>query len=193
MPHIINASWRRGFAAFFATILVIGVLCGGWAYRLHVTGNIHELEPGMVYRSAQLSAADISKLIKEKHIKAVLNLRGDNSGSAWYDSEVNTVQQNGAQYINVKMSASREPDPVLLASLLTALSTAPTPLLIHCKDGADRTGLAAALYELVVMHRPPEIADTQLSFRYGHFPWLTSHTSAMDRTFWQFVSSNNQQ
>jgi protein tyrosine/serine phosphatase len=87
------------------------------------------------------------------------------------------------------MSASREPDPALLAHLLTALATAPTPLLIHCKDGADRTGLASALYELTVVHKSPAIADTQLSFRYGHFPWLTSHTGAMDRTFWQFVSS----
>lgn len=192
MTHIINASWRRSFAVVLIVILSLGVLCGGWAYALHVMGNIHEVELGAVYRSAQLSAADISNLIKSKHIKTVLNLRGDNSGSDWYDAEAAAVRQTGAQYINIKMSATREPDPAVLSSLLTTLSTAPTPLLIHCKDGADRTGLAAALYELTVMHKSPETADNQLSFRYGHFPWLTSHTGAMDKAFWQFASSDNQ-
>ena len=186
---MISAFWRRLFASAFVIIISIIILCGGWAYGLHLTGNIHEVEPDKVYRSAQMSAADISIFIQEKRIKTVINLRGDNSGSDWYDAEVNAVHQNGAQYINIKMSASHEPDAVLLASLLAALSTAQTPILIHCKDGADRTGLASSLYELTVMHKAPEIADTQLSFRYGHFPWLTSHTGAMDKTFWQFVSS----
>jgi hypothetical protein len=65
-------------------------------------------------------------------------------------------------------------------------------VLIHCEAGADRSGLAAALYKLIVAkspHKlivaksPPEEASAQLSFRYGHFPWLRNSTAAMARTF----------
>ena len=45
------------------------------------------------------------------------------------------------------------------------LREAPKPVLVHCEGGADRTGLAAALYLAAAGH--PAQADGQLSVRYG--------------------------
>ena len=177
-------------AALLLLLLLLPAIAGGWALWLHLTGNIHEVEPG-VYRSAQMSAPVLAAFIKEHHIRTVLNLRGTNTGSDWYDAEFDTVRKNGADLIDVKMSASRIPESDVMTALLRALSTAPTPLLIHCKDGADRSGLASALYELRVMHRAPGEADAQLSFRYGHFPWLTSRSGAMDQAFWRIAAKSN--
>src|SRR5262249_42727538 len=44
------------------------------------------------------------------------------------------------------------------------------PLLIHCKSGSDRTGLASALYRLVRLGEPPERAMDSFSYGHGHFP-----------------------
>jgi protein tyrosine/serine phosphatase len=89
------------------------------------------------------------------------------------------------------MSANREPNEALLTRLIETLRTVEMPVVIHCEGGADRTGLAAALYELLVMGRSAEVASAQLSFRYGHFPWLTSRTGAMDATFWRVAAENS--
>ncbi len=181
---------RRGIAAVVIAVLALGATCGGWAGYLRLTGNIHEIEPG-VYRSAQLGASKLSALIDEHHIKTVLNLRGSDPGKGWYDAEAKAVHDAGAQYVSIGLSDSHEPDPATLAALVDALKTAPKPLLLHCAAGADRSGLASAIYEFLVMHRPPAVADEQLSFRYGHFPWLISRTGAMDRTFDRVVSQPN--
>jgi protein tyrosine/serine phosphatase len=180
---------RRSLIGGLAVILGTGAAAGGWAGWLRLTGNIHEIEPG-IYRSAQLSPERLSAFVQAHHIKTVLNLRGESPGSRWYDAEVDAVHRTSAQLITVRMSANHEPDPATLMALVETLRSAPTPLLLHCNGGADRSGLAAALYELTVMHRPEAIADTQLSFRYGHFPWLTSHTGAMDRTFEQIAATS---
>jgi protein tyrosine/serine phosphatase len=101
------------------------------------------------------------------------------------------AQRAGVNLVSLKLRADREPDSTTLHRLVEVLRTAPTPLLIHCESGADRTGLAAALYELVVLSRPAETAEKQLSFRYGHFPWLTSPTGAMDRAFWRVAATGS--
>ncbi len=54
--------------------------------------------------------------------------------------------------------------------LIDVLEQCPYPLLIHCKSGADRTGLASALYRMVERGEPPERAETNFSYRFGHIP-----------------------
>ncbi|HEX4765626.1 MAG TPA: tyrosine-protein phosphatase [Lichenihabitans sp.] len=181
---------RRSIGTAVIAVVALGAACGGWAGYLRITGNIHEIEPG-VFRSAQLGADKLVALIDEHHIKTVLNLRGNDPGEGWYDAEAKAVHDAGARYVSIGLSDSHEPDPATLAKLVDALKTAPKPLLLHCAAGADRAGLASAIYEFLVMHRPPAVADEQLSFRYGHFPWLISRTGAMDRTFERVVSETN--
>jgi protein tyrosine/serine phosphatase len=89
----------------------------------------------------------------------------------------------GVQHIDFPISADRELTREEVVQLARFLEGSNRPILIHCKAGADRSGLISALYKLLIKKRPPEEAATQLSFRYGHFPWLGSRTIAMDRTF----------
>jgi protein tyrosine/serine phosphatase len=149
---------------------------------LQLSGNLHEIEPG-VYRSAQPGAAEIDALGRNLHLKTILNLRGAHPGTGWYDAEAKAAADAGARLISIGLSANREPDVATLAVLIETLRSAEKPLLIHCYSGSDRSGLASALYELTVAHRSPTVAGRQLSFRFGHFPWLTSRSGAMDRTF----------
>lgn len=77
-----------------------------------------------------------------------------------------------------------------IGDILAIVRAAPKPLLIHCQSGADRSGLVAALYVAEVERRPVDEAARQLSLIYGHFPYLTSKTGAMDQSFWDYVGAH---
>ena len=51
-------------------------------------------------------------------------------------------------------------------------------VLIHCKAGADRAGLAAALWKMAIDGAPKSEARRHLSIRYGHMP--LGPTQALD-------------
>jgi protein tyrosine/serine phosphatase len=76
-----------------------------------------------------------------------------------------------------------------IGEVLDIIRNAPKPLLVHCRSGADRSGLVSALYRLVDEGASVDQADRELSLIYGHFPYLTSRSKAMDDSFWAFVST----
>ena len=176
-----------GRAVMYTTnaLLICVGLAGGWAIGLQLVGNVHVVESGVLYRSAQLNGQKLADVMDAYGIKSVINLRGENSGSWWYDNEVAVTTAHGASHLDVRMSALQDPAVGTIAKLMETMRTAPRPILIHCQSGADRTGLAAALFERFVERRPTDIAAHQISFRYGHFPWLGSRSIAMDRTYWK--------
>ena len=57
---------------------------------------------------------------------------------------------------------------------------------MHCKSGADRAGLAAALYLIIMKNVPVEVAAKQLSFSYGHIK--SSKTGILDAFFEKYIS-----
>jgi protein tyrosine/serine phosphatase len=171
-----------------ASVSALVFLTAGWAGYLHLSGNFHAVEDGAVYRSGQLSGAELSSRIRENGILTIINLRGNNAGSPWYDDEIKASTAAGVQHIDFPLSADQELTREEVVQLAKFLERSNRPILIHCKAGADRSGLVSALYKLLIRRRPPEEAAAQLSFRYGHFPWLGSRTVAMDRTFARIAS-----
>ncbi|MDR3494477.1 MAG: tyrosine-protein phosphatase [Ancalomicrobiaceae bacterium] len=170
-------------AEYLAVLAVVAGAILGWAGYIQIGGNIDTVEQGEVYRSAQLSVDRLAGLVAEKHIKTVINLTGVHPHEPWYRLETRVLARDRVRLIDLPMSATHRPSPELLAKLITSLQTAERPLLIHCNSGSDRTGLASALYELIVKGAPIGEARRQLSFYWGHFPWLGSGTIAMDATF----------
>ena len=160
---------------------------GGYCGAVIWSGNFHAVGDGELYRSAQLSGPEFAEAIRHYKIKSVLNLRGPHPGEAWWEDEVAAARDNGAAHYDVALSAKRFVDEQQAEQVLDIVRAAPKPLLIHCRSGADRTGLVAALYRYAVEHASAADADKQLSLAYGHFPYLTSRTGAMDDSFWAFV------
>lgn len=173
-------------------IALVGLSAGAWALHRHLSGNIHAVEPGVLYRSAQLNGDDLASVLAKYKIRSVVNLRGKNEGETWYENDLKISAAHEVAHFDVGMWASSEPEPKVVAKLLQILKTAPQPILIHCYSGADRSGLAAALYERLIKGESAQNAARQLSFWYGHFPWLGSGTVAMDRAYWR-LSANTLQ
>jgi protein tyrosine/serine phosphatase len=175
--------FRRRLCAFgIATAL----LSGGYLLLLYVTGNLHAVVPNECYRSAQLSTAQLDKCVATCGIKSIINLRGENPGAAWYDDEVAESKRLGITHLNFRMSARQELSPTEADQLIALMRQAPKPLLIHCKSGSDRSGLAAALYLAAISNAGEDAAERQLSIRFGHFslPFIAEY--AMDRT-WELL------
>lgn len=167
-----------------AVVLLVGIKEGD----VLVGENFHAVVPGELYRSAQLSGPHLERHMKAEGIRTVINLRGPNPGSGWYDDEVRTCERLNVTHIDVRMSARELPPPAEAAALLAALHDAPRPLLVHCKNGADRSGLASAAY--LIAERGVDAttaASDQLHIWYGHMP--VGPTQAMDRFFALFASA----
>ncbi|KJB90438.1 tyrosine/serine protein phosphatase [Skermanella aerolata KACC 11604] len=150
---------------------------------LHLGDNFHAVVPGELYRSAQPTPELISYYQKEYGIKTVINLRGENVGTGWYDAELATTSKLGIRFVNFRMSAKREFTQERLTELMAVLREAEKPVLVHCTSGSDRSGLVSALYLAAVAKVGEEQADSQISFRYGHIPLWFNPPYAMQRSF----------
>jgi protein tyrosine phosphatase (PTP) superfamily phosphohydrolase (DUF442 family) len=172
---------RKRYLAIFALAGPLSLLL--YFGLLQASGNFHAVEAGRFYRSAQPGDRELAAYAQTLGIKSVINLRGAHPGEAWYDDEMRASERLGLRHFDIKLSARRELTLEQFSTLETALRQAPAPVLVHCKSGADRTGLASALYALEVQHLPPEAAAGQLSWVYGHWPYFWSQSGAMDRSF----------
>lgn len=181
---------RRAVRAAAAAVLAMCATAGSYAAysgAMIYEGNFHAVEAGVLYRSAQLDKAGFEAFGRQYGIKSVLNLRGAHPGEGWYDGEVAATRDLGIAHFDYPISAKRVVTAEQAVQLLDIVKRAPKPLLIHCKSGADRSGLVAALYEYAIAGTSAAGADRQLSLAYGHFPYLTSRSGAMDASFWAFV------
>lgn len=158
-----NPLLRRAALACFPCL----ALPGGYLGYLQASGNFHPVVAGEAYRSAQPDAEDLRAWVIETGIRSVINLRGRHAGTGWYDEEIAASDALGLKHYDFAMSASKGLDRAQAAALMAMLRDAPKPVLIHCKAGADRTGLASALY-LAAYGQGEELAETQISLRYGH-------------------------
>jgi len=177
-PKPFDLGWRLLRICGWTLLIVVGLPLSFYGL-LHVNHNQHEVVPGLLYRSAQLPAREFVGLAKQVGLRTVINLRGENVGREWYDDQFRAAGELGVDFINYRMSASRELSVAQMTELAQILRQAPKPLLIHCGSGSDRTGLACALFLLEAGH-PPEAVAYQLSLRFGHFPFLWSRSWAMD-------------
>lgn len=179
----LSSSARRITRIVGTTTLVAVLAAGSYLGWLRLSGNFHPVIPGTLYRSAQPSAGDIARYQTSVGIKTIINLRGNNRGRSWYDTEVAAAQQLGIKHIDFGMSAQKELKQKEAAKLVAILERAEKPILIHCDAGADRSGLVSALYIAAVAKLGEDAAEKQIAFRYGHIslPWIPAF--AMDRTF----------
>ena len=131
--------------------------------------NFHPLVEGQVYRGPQLSGEALSWVIDRYKLKTVFNLRGAHPEELWYREESSACKAKGVQLVDLAMSSQSMPEPALLKSIVATLKRAPTPLLIHCESGADRSGAVAALYRMEVLKQDRTAALKELSPDYWHF------------------------
>lgn len=127
--------------------------------------NFHRIDD-QIYRSSQPTTFTLRKFASNGG-KTVLSLRGSIEAPYWYQEE-ETCSRLGLTLHNIQLSATSAPDPHRLNELIDFLGKCPKPLLIHCKSGADRTGLATFVYKTVFLQERFNKAKSALGFRFLH-------------------------
>ncbi len=137
-------------------------------YRWH---NLEEIAPG-IYRSNHPNHERLEDLVA-LGVTKVLNLRGATIHSH-YNFEVESCTKLGLDLVDIPLSARRAPSVELLQTVMDELEKLDAPTLMHCKSGADRTGLVSAIYILHILKGPVEDAKKMLSFRYLHLKFTST-------------------
>ncbi|MFL6936429.1 MAG: fused DSP-PTPase phosphatase/NAD kinase-like protein, partial [Xanthobacteraceae bacterium] len=132
-----------------------------------------------LWRSAQPLPRDIAWAARNG-IRTVVNLRGGREFGCW-PLEQEACDAAGIRLVDMPLYARGVPRPESIRWARELFDSIEYPALIHCKSGADRTGLAAALYLLLHEAAPIAEARAQLHRRYGHFRWTA--TGVLDAFF----------
>lgn len=164
-------------------VVVLGTGYGGYVAWIQYHGNFAAVVDGVAYRSAQPTADQIATYTKNHGIRSIINLRGRNDGRPWYDQEVAQSEKLGLVHYDFRMSARQELSQEKAQELIALMEKVEKPVLIHCNWGADRSGLASALYVAAIAKEGEAKAESQLSLWFGHIPLAISKPYAMDRTF----------
>lgn len=155
--------WARCLA------LAAALAVAAFALRPYYSQNLGVIAPGRAYRSAQ-PTSQLGSLIRDHGLATILNLRGGGPDDSWYVHEVRTAREAKVDFFDLPLSAVRRPTRRELLLLIDAIAASREPLLIHCRAGADRTGLATAVYRLMVLGEPPETAIDAFTVCHGHVP-----------------------
>jgi len=125
--------------ALSCTVLMASVLFGQTSKGLLCRVDDH------VYRGRQPGRTDIPKLAAAG-IKTVLDLRGSLDRKSWEKTAVETA---GMRYIRIGLSGLFAPTNSEIDRILAILEDpGNAPVFVHCRRGADRSGMVIACYRI---------------------------------------------
>ena len=147
-----------------------------------VWSNFAPVIPGRVYRCNHPTPARLSDLASRHAIRTLVNLRGHRAcGSDALSREA--ARQLGLDHVDMAFESRGAPHRDRILRFAELYQQIAFPMLMHCKSGADRAGLAAGL---VILFEGGTAAASllQLSWRFGHFN--RSRTGILDAFFLRY-------
>lgn len=166
--HRLDSPQDRRRSEFFAEWVDVGFLRHRWT-------NDGEIAPG-VLRANNPDEKRFAAYAAQG-VKTVVNLRHDYDRSPFHLAR-ERAEAAGMRYVSFPMQARQAPGRDTLLGLLDLFPTLEKPILFHCKSGADRTGLVAALWRMQIEGHRLADARTELSLKYLHR--RDSETGALD-------------
>jgi protein tyrosine phosphatase (PTP) superfamily phosphohydrolase (DUF442 family) len=186
-PGSLRSSLYRRITVFAAAICAVCLTVMGMLFSVRFSDNFDVIETGLAYRSGQLWPDELVAVIDQLGIRSIISLSPPEPDRAWYRGELAISAARHVARYEMPLSRRTELTSAELHRLLMLMQGAPKPVLIHSRSGADRAGLAAAIFSYAIASRSFDEAKSQLSIRYGHFPSVVSGTDAMDASFERFV------
>jgi protein tyrosine/serine phosphatase len=114
-----------------------------------VPKNFDAVEPRKVYRSGELTSAAMKRVLEDHDITLVIDLGAHHAGSDGSRREARTVELLGARRVLLPLFGDGTGDPNRYVEALRQMQGADGPVLVHCAAGAQRTGVAIALYRMI--------------------------------------------
>ena len=127
--------------------------------------NRAAIAPG-VWRMNQPGHARLRRL-RDEGVRTIVNLRGP-ARQPYRLLQDESCRVLGLTQHCVRMRARAAPSRGDLLALIDLLERVEPPLAMHCKSGADRTGMAAALWRILREGDDAATAMRQLTAAHGH-------------------------
>lgn len=128
--------------------------------------NFAEVAPGALYRSNHPVPFQLARFARKVGLRSLVNLRGEcRNGSDALSRDA--ARRLGLDFYDMAMESRGAPHRDRILRLAEIFSAMKRPALVHCKSGADRAGIAAALFVLIEGGTTAE-ARRQMSLRFGH-------------------------
>lgn len=144
-------------------LLLIIILASSYLLYLQLSNNFHTVIPNKVYRSKLLSDNDLNHIMRIYNIESILNI---NSSANPYENKLAAESKIKLKYLPLQAHGTANKQQLL--ELIHTIETYPKPILIHCAQGADRTGLASALAIIVLQPNYNKFSwKHQISYKYG--------------------------
>jgi glycosyltransferase involved in cell wall biosynthesis len=153
-----------------------------------VFDNRYRLAGGL-YRCNQPSPRRLAFYQRTLGIKSVINLRDVNHYQGWYRIEETACKALGLKLHNAKVFSRGLIDQNDLQLLRDVIEAVELPAIVHCKSGADRAGFFSALFRHFRLGEPVELAQQELSWKYGHFK--QAKTGVLDYFFQRFLADRH--
>lgn len=134
-----------------------------WAESMEHPGlpNLHRVSEDL-YRGAQPTAAGVRQL-EALGVRTIVNLRTS-------DTDDRLLEGSGLAYERIPMTAWQPRDRDVAQFLRIVTDESRRPVFVHCRRGADRTGMMVAIYRIAVQgwEKEQALAEmTQGGFRFN--------------------------
>lgn len=135
-----------------------------------------------LYRGGQPLAAGF-KSLQQLGVGIVVDFRDEPEEIA---SEKREVEGLGVRYVSIPWKGSGNPSNPQVVEFLDLVRANPrAKIFVHCKRGADRTGVMIAAYRIAVEHKTVADAVAEMhQYHYDHFwlPQLERYVKALPQT-----------
>ncbi len=194
----------RTFTRRDATILgaILAVVLGVWIWADWAEPNLYPknfgvVTEGVLYRSGRLTPAALERIVREHHIRTVVDLGGYDN-----DPTEHAVIERACSALNLtkyefRLYGDGTGNPnCYVAALRVIADPANRPVLVHCAAGSERTGGCVLLYHRYIdpRHLPWEDLSGeafQETLRYKHDPrrspelrdYLAQHAEEIGEAF----------
>jgi protein tyrosine/serine phosphatase len=131
--------------------------------------NFHWVVPGEAARAMQAWAGGLGSFLRQRGVRAIINLRGRNQDIGWWKKETAIAKAGGVEHFDAMLDSRKLPTREMLERLIESFDIAPRPFMLKCSGGQDRTSFAAALY---LIHRNGWSALPAARAQFARFPYL---------------------
>ncbi|BDG70330.1 dual specificity protein phosphatase family protein [Roseomonas fluvialis] len=148
------------------------------------------VESGHLYRSNHPTPWQLEQAVRRYGIRTVINLRGHREACGSDALGRQAAAALGLEHIDAPLESRGAPHKDRVLRLAGIFARMNGPALIHCKSGADRTGLAAGIWLLTRGGTVDQALD-QLSLRFGHV--AAARTGILDAFFRSYAAFTKRQ
>jgi protein tyrosine/serine phosphatase len=103
----------------------------------------------ILIRSPQPGARELDSLHAQHQLTTVLNLRGMNPDSTWFQEEARATENLQLRWVHLPVSGRDAVRPEDLETFFDLVESPESwPILMHCQAGMHRTGALTAIYRI---------------------------------------------